>query len=186
MRIIADRSERCSWPPAVKILVPSARSPYLFPRVIHVQGYVSRQRWCVSPIRHLVHPRTEPNLPSRRTAWIRSVTSLCRPLSIGPEPTRSSTPLTASPDPHTTGIRLPRVPQGPQGCRSRDLRARPEGEAPSDVSTHAARITPRADITRANRFPPSPLFPASHLPACLLYTSPSPRDATLSRMPSSA
>jgi len=99
LRIIADRSERCSWPPAVKILVPSARSPYLFPRGIHVQGYVSRQRWCVSPIRHLVHPRTEPNLPSRRTAWIRSVTSLCRPLSIGPEPTRSSTPLTASPDP---------------------------------------------------------------------------------------
>ena len=27
---------------------------------------------------------------------------------------------------------------------------------------------------------------ASHLCACLLYTSPSPRDATLSRMPSSA
>ena len=27
---------------------------------------------------------------------------------------------------------------------------------------------------------------AAHLPGCLLYTSPSPRDATLSRMPSSA
>ena len=29
-------------------------------------------------------------------------------------------------------------------------------------------------------------FPADALKACLLYTSPSPRDATLSRMPSSA
>ena len=30
------------------------------------------------------------------------------------------------------------------------------------------------------------LFPAKHYDPCLLYTSPSPRDATLSRMPSSA
>ena len=30
------------------------------------------------------------------------------------------------------------------------------------------------------------LHPRAHVPSCLLYTSPSPRDATLSRMPSSA
>ena len=31
-----------------------------------------------------------------------------------------------------------------------------------------------------------PVAPAAHYWICLLYTSPSPRDATLSRMPSSA
>ena len=33
---------------------------------------------------------------------------------------------------------------------------------------------------------PAMLFAAGHTKNCLLYTSPSPRDATLSRMPSSA
>ena len=33
---------------------------------------------------------------------------------------------------------------------------------------------------------PSVALPIVHCHACLLYTSPSPRDATLSRMPSSA
>ena len=53
------------------------------------------------------------------------------------------------------------------------------------------------DLTGATESPPRPLAPvsakreagtASGAPAknCLLYTSPSPRDATLSRMPSSA
>ena len=37
-------------------------------------------------------------------------------------------------------------------------------------------------IDRSN----SPSFSTSDLETCLLYTSPSPRDATLSRMPSSA
>ena len=42
------------------------------------------------------------------------------------------------------------------------------------------------DRTRADREPLGPLagLPMAH--NCLLYTSPSPRDATLSRMPSSA
>ena len=35
-------------------------------------------------------------------------------------------------------------------------------------------------------YPPPPPFPPPHGYPCLLYTSPSPRDATLSRMPSSA
>ena len=36
------------------------------------------------------------------------------------------------------------------------------------------------------QFVTKPQEDAEVLPACLLYTSPSPRDATLSRMPSSA
>ena len=35
-------------------------------------------------------------------------------------------------------------------------------------------------------YPAKPPFSLMHVDTCLLYTSPSPRDATLSRMPSSA
>ena len=41
----------------------------------------------------------------------------------------------------------------------------------TDVQSTPERLTP---------------YPAPHTRTCLLYTSPSPRDATLSRMPSSA
>ena len=42
------------------------------------------------------------------------------------------------------------------------------------------------DILAAFRMTPQPGVPPEECGACLLYTSPSPRDATLSRMPSSA
>ena len=42
------------------------------------------------------------------------------------------------------------------------------------------------DVSTALRFHPTELLVSAFIKACLLYTSPSPRDATLSRMPSSA
>ena len=68
------------------------------------------------------------------------------------------------------------------------------------VSVEARPHTPRGGTTPPPSPPPSPPAEAEHTPRaaaaaasgaarahlCLLYTSPSPRDATLSRMPSSA
>ena len=47
---------------------------------------------------------------------------------------------------------------------------------PMTMMTYIAAVTSKIELV------PSVII----LPACLLYTSPSPRDATLSRMPSSA
>jgi len=129
-----------AWPPAVKIRLVPACSPYLFPRGIHVQGYASRQRWCVSPIRHLVHPRTEPNLPSRRTAWIRSVTSLCRPLSIGP---------------HTQLNPADRVPRPPHDRNpSSPSPSRPSRmPIPRSTSSSRRRSSVRCEHTRRPDYP---------------------------------
>ena len=65
-----------------------------------------------------------------------------------------------------------------------DMRAH-RGEA----STRDARAAPgsaAAKLTRANVARPNANGGAGNRTRCLLYTSPSPRDATLSRMPSSA
>ena len=61
----------------------------------------------------------------------------------------------------------------PKGWPVADLKTGrvPEGELKVDVNR---QLRMYRDILLANN------------PACLLYTSPSPRDATLSRMPSSA
>ena len=48
------------------------------------------------------------------------------------------------------------------------------------------RRAPRANNNNQNRKPGAPAPAASAPQACLLYTSPSPRDGLLSRMPSSA
>ena len=64
--------------------------------------------------------------------------------------------------------------------RSRSLLFRP--------NDNAAYVTQSVPVPlAATPAPPSPSLPASPpLPVCLLYTSPSPRDGLLSRMPSSA
>ena len=61
----------------------------------------------------------------------------------------------------------------------------------SDIEAALARRAPAAGghtgdmAERPDRYRTQSVLPANQL-ACLLYTSPSPRDATLSRMPSSA
>ena len=55
---------------------------------------------------------------------------------------------------------------------------------PGDSSARAKGDAPRAKTTPRRKKRKAPSLPLSY--ACLLYTSPSPRDATLSRMPSSA
>ena len=47
-------------------------------------------------------------------------------------------------------------------------------------------VFPAWDCLPYDRVSPNPEIVAGRIDACLLYTSPSPRDATLSRMPSSA
>ena len=70
------------------------------------------------------------------------------------------------------------------------------GTAVSDTSNHSAVINPAPTITLVKSCTPAGpydngdtitySFAVTNNSACLLYTSPSPRDATLSRMPSSA
>ena len=55
---------------------------------------------------------------------------------------------------------------------------------PSVVFTNV--YNPRSLIERKNEYQNTLIKKGTTLGACLLYTSPSPRDATLSRMPSSA
>ena len=57
------------------------------------------------------------------------------------------------------------------------------GLDPADVSIDHAKVI--ADQVRPETLPPGTTFEPVYR-SCLLYTSPSPRDATLSRMPSSA
>ena len=47
-------------------------------------------------------------------------------------------------------------------------------------------VEPQLSVGQGDQWPHSTQQTELHLLACLLYTSPSPRDATLSRMPSSA
>ena len=55
------------------------------------------------------------------------------------------------------------------------------------TNNHSAQIlTPVATFTAQINYPPPGLNVGGPSTLCLLYTSPSPRDATLSRMPSSA
>ena len=61
----------------------------------------------------------------------------------------------------------------------------------NELDLQAAQVTPLAEILRPKTLDDvvgqQPLLgPQGRLRFCLLYTSPSPRDATLSRMPSSA
>ena len=65
----------------------------------------------------------------------------------------------------------------------------------SDVKVAEALLVDRRSQTRAairqleimmGRYPSGKLHAQGRLPTCLLYTSPSPRDGLLSRMPSSA
>ena len=54
------------------------------------------------------------------------------------------------------------------------------------AATHADLVSGRADATLRAAFLGADAPGAMLVRGCLLYTSPSPRDATLSRMPSSA
>ena len=68
------------------------------------------------------------------------------------------------------------------------LVAKVEAPEPSPETTAAAAVekAPQSEADSAPApQPPTPNQP-DPVPPCLLYTSPSPRDATLSRMPSSA
>ena len=73
-----------------------------------------------------------------------------------------------------------------------DVFIQPAGK-PKPTVTHAEvqetkPKTPATKATTASASPPpnETQHPGEQSPVCLLYTSPSPRDATLSRMPSSA
>ena len=54
------------------------------------------------------------------------------------------------------------------------------------MGMHALGLGPGDEVIMADTNWIATAAPIVHLGACLLYTSPSPRDATLSRMPSSA
>ena len=65
------------------------------------------------------------------------------------------------------------------------------GESKGALHTHKSAYFGMLNQTVAERIVPSDVYMLTgqmfHIPVfCLLYTSPSPRDATLSRMPSSA
>ena len=75
------------------------------------------------------------------------------------------------------------------GVQFRDiLRDRPVVTIPDDHDVGQANIWGENGKKATNTAGPSGgfFFPAKYVNICLLYTSPSPRDATLSRMPSSA
>ena len=61
-----------------------------------------------------------------------------------------------------------------------------EQDLVSPPPTGAIVITGSSSITRWNKAMQKDLAPLTVIPSCLLYTSPSPRDGLLSRMPSSA
>ena len=56
------------------------------------------------------------------------------------------------------------------------------GSGVGSIITWPVELTTKDPLAESN----VKYLPAGYLKCCLLYTSPSPRDATLSRMPSSA
>ena len=69
----------------------------------------------------------------------------------------------------------------------RELRIAPEHKQAEQLSASARAISDSSGEAAGRRvLVLSPRDWAYHTMICLLYTSPSPRDATLSRMPSSA
>ena len=75
---------------------------------------------------------------------------------------------------------------------AKDVKALPEAHAPAPPAPPAPEPAPAADAAEAKRIAEAEAKEGAaeemmaKAKACLLYTSPSPRDATLSRMPSSA
>ena len=69
-----------------------------------------------------------------------------------------------------------------------ELRLRITGETHTALQILRDRLNNHKSVEYANYFPGHPDLdpPEFYIRTCLLYTSPSPRDATLSRMPSSA
>ena len=61
-----------------------------------------------------------------------------------------------------------------------------DNQNPREFLAKTTGLAARANAVQQNSFESLPLFIAAILMACLLYTSPSPRDRTRSRMPSSA
>ena len=60
------------------------------------------------------------------------------------------------------------------------------GSAPGGWSELIKTMTPSSNVYAIDLLPMDPIKDVIFFQDCLLYTSPSPRDATLSRMPSSA
>ena len=70
-------------------------------------------------------------------------------------------------------------------CMVGKVRPRMEGKANEDLATGEIEVL-GSELTILNAAETPPFQLDDYSEACLLYTSPSPRDATLSRMPSSA
>ena len=70
--------------------------------------------------------------------------------------------------------------------RAEPTRTRPTTTVPPTTTTTTTTTSTTTTTTTTTTQPPVPQFISGNFTVCLLYTSPSPRDATLSRMPSSA
>ena len=82
------------------------------------------------------------------------------------------------------GALLARVEEGVAGAKPAPKQDMPKQEAPKSASPKAAD-EPHAPVAAAASAPAA-IDNSDLSPACLLYTSPSPRDKRQSRMPSSA
>ena len=78
------------------------------------------------------------------------------------------------------------APPAPDGFKHRWIRAETRGF--DDTKNVSAKMREGWELVRKDEYPDfeAPVLESGKYEGCLLYTSPSPRDATLSRMPSSA
>ena len=77
------------------------------------------------------------------------------------------------------------MPSSPRPASARVTVAEIAASAGVSVATVSKVLNQRSDVAPETRARVKALLAEQHY-VCLLYTSPSPRDATLSRMPSSA